>query len=157
MPPQYFCPLTWTNSPHHRPPFLKCRSRSCDRSSRRPFTASASARHNSPFQSSQVQRFLPRLLSHHNLREPSQLARSVQRTTPRRSKMALALLQHPVPVSHQLMLLERLVLLHLPITYHLSLKKYCNASPNVSTLILLIFCLIIYTLTHLWPPRINTN
>ena len=37
----------------------------------------------------------------------------------------------------------------MPITYHLSLKKYCNASPNVSTLILPIFCLIIYTLTHL--------
>ena len=30
--PQHYCPLTWTNSPHHRPPFLKCRSRSCDRS-----------------------------------------------------------------------------------------------------------------------------
>ena len=88
--PQHYCPLTWTNSPHHRPPFLKCRSRSCDRSSRRPFTASGLAHHNSLFQSSKVRRFLPWLLSHHNLRGPSQLAPSVQWTTPQRSKMALA-------------------------------------------------------------------
>ena len=35
--------------PTDQPPFLKCRSRSCHRSSRRPFTTSASAHHNSPF------------------------------------------------------------------------------------------------------------
>ena len=55
------------------PAFSKCRSPSCDRSSRRPFTASALAHHNSPFQS-KVQRFLLQLPSHHLLQGPSQPA-----------------------------------------------------------------------------------
>ena len=59
--------------------------------------------------------------SHHLHQGPSKLA--IPHTIPQLSKMALAQLQHLVPVSHQPMWLEHLAFLHLPIIYHPFHKK----------------------------------
>ena len=82
--------------------------------------------------------------------QPPQPSRAIPTSTFSSTNNAMAvqdgagLTPTPGPSLPPTLLLERLVLLHLPIPCHLSHKKYCNALPNVSTLILLIFCLIIY-------------